>query len=54
VPVYRRDDMAPGAEVAGPCLIEEATTTTVVGGSWRARLDGARHLVVERSEGEVA
>jgi N-methylhydantoinase A/oxoprolinase/acetone carboxylase beta subunit len=34
--------------VAGPCLIEEATTTTVVGAGWSARLDAARHLVVER------
>ncbi|MEO1092557.1 MAG: hydantoinase/oxoprolinase family protein [Pseudomonadota bacterium] len=49
VPVYRREAMVPGAQVAGPCLIEEATTTTVVGAGWHARLDGASHLVLDRS-----
>ena len=48
VPVYRRDALVPGAVVDGPCMIEEATTTTVVGDGWRARLDAAMHLVVER------
>ena len=48
VPVFRRAAMVPGAAVTGPCLIEEATTTTVVGAGWTARLDAARHLVVDR------
>jgi len=47
VPIYRREEMVPGAAVDGPCLIEEATTTTVVDTGWRARLDAAAHLVVE-------
>ncbi len=52
VPVYRREDVEPGGQVEGPCLIEEATTTTVVGQGWTARLDGGRHLVLERAHGE--
>ncbi|TVQ31799.1 MAG: hydantoinase/oxoprolinase family protein [Geminicoccaceae bacterium] len=48
VPVYRREDFAVGAAVDGPCLIEEATTTTVVAQGWRASLDGGRHLVLDQ------
>jgi N-methylhydantoinase A len=52
VPVYRRQDLEPGGRVEGPCLIEEATTTTVVGQGWTARLAGGRHLVLERANDE--
>ncbi|MDE0201894.1 MAG: hypothetical protein OXK73_05605, partial [Rhodospirillaceae bacterium] len=30
VPVYRGNDLAPGARVAGPAIVEEATTTVLV------------------------
>ena len=30
VPVYRGDDLDPGAEIAGPAIVEEATTTVLV------------------------
>ncbi len=50
VPVYKRADMAMGAVVAGPCLIEEATTTTLVAASFDARIDGGMNLVLERKE----
>ena len=30
VPVYRGDDLAPGARIAGPAIVEEATTTVLV------------------------
>ena len=48
VRVYSRADFAAGGQVSGPCLIEEPSTTTVVGSGWSARLDGGRHLVLER------
>jgi N-methylhydantoinase A len=51
VPVYRRSDFSPGGSVDGPCLIEEPTTTAVIGVGWYARLDGSNHLVLERSKG---
>ncbi len=50
VPVYKRADMAMGAMVPGPCLIEEATTTTLVAASFDARVDGGMNLVLERKE----
>ena len=38
--VYRRDDLAPGSELAGPALIEEGQTTTVVPASFTLSVDG--------------
>jgi N-methylhydantoinase A len=46
--VYRRDDLAPGDELAGPALIEEAQTTTVVPASFTAYIDSVGTIVMER------
>lgn len=46
--VYRRDDLAPGAELSGPALIEEAQTTTVVPASFTAYIDSVGTIVMER------
>jgi N-methylhydantoinase A len=45
--VYQRDDLAPGCELAGPALIEEGQTTTVVPASFTLFVDGAGYLVME-------
>ena len=45
--VYRRDDLDPGSELAGPALIEEGQTTTVVPASFTLHVDGAGYLVME-------
>jgi N-methylhydantoinase A len=45
--VYRRDDLTPGSELAGPALIEEGQTTTVVPASFTCVVDGAGYLVME-------
>jgi N-methylhydantoinase A len=37
--VYRRDDLAPGMRIAGPCLVEEDTATTVIDVGSRAGVD---------------
>jgi N-methylhydantoinase A len=37
--VYRRDDLAPGMHLAGPCLIEEEAATTVIDIGGRAGVD---------------
>ena len=47
-PVFDRDALLPGQEVAGPAIIREATATTVVEPGWRARLDRRRYLILER------
>ncbi|MEQ9642366.1 MAG: hydantoinase/oxoprolinase family protein [Alphaproteobacteria bacterium] len=48
VPVYRRDDLAKGASVGGPCLITEDQTTTVVAAGFTASVDGLGYLVLAR------
>ena len=48
VPVYARDDLAPGSIVRGPAVIAEAQTTTVVSALFAARVDAFGHLVLER------
>ena len=47
-PVYERDCLPGLARVDGPAIVEEFGATTVVFPAWRARLDGAGHLVLER------
>jgi N-methylhydantoinase A len=39
VPVYRRADLAPGARIAGPAVITEDATTTIVGAAFVASID---------------
>ena len=52
---YRRSDLAPGARLAGPALIAEAQTTTVVPAGFSASIDGAGAIVMRRQgEGDEA
>jgi N-methylhydantoinase A len=48
--VYQRGDLEPGHELAGPALIEEGQTTTVVPASFTLVVDSAGYLVLERPE----
>ena len=48
--VYQRDDLAPGDELAGPALIEEPQTTTVVPASFAAYIESGGMIVMERSK----
>lgn len=45
-PVIDRRHMLPGEQIAGPVLIEEATSTTVVPENWTASIDNG-NLVIE-------
>ena len=40
-PIYLGGELAPGAEVTGPAIIEESFTTIVVYPGWQARIDDA-------------
>ena len=42
--VYDRDAMRPGATVAGPAIIAEAETSTLIGPGWICRMDGLGYL----------
>ena len=46
-PVYDRYTLAPGMVFAGPAIIEERESTTVIGPGARIRVDATRTLVAE-------
>ena len=46
IPVYAGADLRPGHAVEGPLLVEERTTTVLVGASDRLEIDAADNLVV--------
>jgi N-methylhydantoinase A len=48
IPLYQRDQMAPGATIAGPAVIAEDETSTFVSMSFDAYIDGAGSIVMER------
>jgi N-methylhydantoinase A len=48
IPSYRRGELAPGARLAGPALVVEPQTTTLVPRGWRCRVTGAGDLYLER------
>ncbi len=50
VPVYRRVELVPGDVVAGPALIVEDETTTLVTGRFTARINGLGHIVLGRRD----
>jgi len=48
VPLFNRDDMAPGQGITGPAIIVEPTGTIVVEDGWKAELNARLHLILER------
>ena len=46
--VYDRAAMPPGCAVAGPCIVAEDETSTLVGPTWRCRVDGLGYLELTR------
>ncbi|MGF1608800.1 MAG: hydantoinase/oxoprolinase family protein, partial [Kiloniellales bacterium] len=47
-PVYRRENLTPGALIEGPALIAEDQTTTVVTSRFQAMLNDAGYIVLRR------
>jgi N-methylhydantoinase A len=45
-PVYRRPQLPTGMPIAGPAIVEQADTTTVIEPGQTAVLDAAQNLVV--------
>jgi len=48
IPSFRRQDLAPGMQLAGPALVAEPQTTTLVPRGWRCSVAAAGHLILER------
>jgi len=47
--VYERSQLAEGQEIAGPAIIEERETTTVILPGWTARVDRTGCIIAERT-----
>jgi N-methylhydantoinase A len=47
-PIYQREKLTQSAEMAGPAIIQEFGSTTVVFPNWSARIDVAGNLLMER------
>ena len=45
-PIYDRDRLEPGHEFAGPAVVEQMDTTTVVHPEQRARVDDCKNLLI--------
>jgi 5-oxoprolinase (ATP-hydrolysing) len=50
IPAFDRESLAPGAHLAGPALVLERHSATVIEPGWRAEVDGAGALILERHE----
>jgi len=49
--VYDRAALAPGATLAGPAIVAEDETSTLVGPGWTAAVDGLGYLHLRRAGG---
>jgi N-methylhydantoinase A len=50
--VYERGTLAAGQEVAGPAIIEERETTTVILPGWTARVDRTGCIIAQRASAQ--
>ena len=49
VPVHRRESLAPGDRLSGPCLVVEDQTATGVSANFDVHVDARGYLVLERN-----
>ncbi len=52
MPAYVRDALATGFRIAGPALVVDATSTTVVEPGWQMEVDKSGHLVLTRADAD--
>jgi N-methylhydantoinase A len=47
VPIFRRSDLSDGVKLSGPCIVDQADTTTFIKTNWDAEVDvyGFLHLI---------
>ncbi|MEL0114483.1 MAG: hypothetical protein VW835_22365, partial [Rickettsiales bacterium] len=48
--IYHRGDLRPGHRIAGPAVVEQLDTTTLVYPGDRARVDTALNLIIELAQ----
>ncbi len=49
-PVYSREHLEIGSRITGPCIVEEAFTTLVIGNGWKAQMKAGGDLVAVKGE----
>jgi N-methylhydantoinase A len=49
--VFRRDDLASGTCIPGPCLVDQHDSTTFVRAGWNGTTDGYGNLHLQRGKG---
>jgi N-methylhydantoinase A/oxoprolinase/acetone carboxylase beta subunit len=47
-PIHPRDELTPGMTFDGPAIIEQSDSTPLVAPGFRARVDEAHNLLLER------
>jgi N-methylhydantoinase A len=50
-PSYARDRLSPGLTLEGPAIIEQSDATPLIAPGFRARVDAAGHILLERMSG---
>ena len=50
MPIYWRNDLAPGAKIVGPAVIAEDDTSTVVSPLFEAQVDKFGYIALTRRE----
>lgn len=53
VPLFNRGDLAPGFHQAGPAIIVDPVSTTIVEPDWAVTVDGLGNLILNRQAGQV-
>jgi N-methylhydantoinase A len=48
--IYDRASLVAGVDIAGPCVVEEYGSTTVVPSNWFAQVDTAGNLILKRQD----
>lgn len=48
VPIYARESLSAGQKIAGPALITETVSTTLIAPGWQAMVDPCGHLLLEK------
>ena len=54
VPLYHRDDLAPGHVIDGPAIIVEANSTNAIEAGWRSEFNCFGHLLLSRVQPRAA
>ena len=44
--IYRRDQLAPGASISGPAILEGMDSTVVINPGWAALVDGYGNCII--------